>query len=63
MRTGKLLFQVLKELVAVLVGTDERSGLGVTCFPSAIPLHFHLLLHERTDVLYTRGVSISHVYE
>jgi len=63
MRTGKLLFQVLKELVAVLVGTDERSSLGVTCFLSAIPLHFRLLLHEHTDILYTRGVSISNVYE
>jgi hypothetical protein len=37
--TGQLLFEILEELVAVLVHADQGSGLGVTCVSSTSPLY------------------------
>jgi hypothetical protein len=53
--TGKLLLQVLKVLVAVLVHADHGSGLGITCTSSAHPSSPRIYCSERTDVLYVRA--------
>jgi hypothetical protein len=60
--TGQLLREVLVELVAILVKTNEGSGFGITCVRSARRPRCYAIVPKRTDVLYERASSVSRVY-
>lgn len=59
--TGQLLREVLVELVAILVKTNEGSGFGITCVRSARRPRYYAIFPKRTNVLYERASSVSRV--